>query len=167
MEPPLIYERVPSATWFPAQRITSALNRTLIYLGGTMHRTFPRSTRLIRPVQTGLISFHRVCFFVSLFLCFFVSVLQWMTLQVIKPSVNSVYKVHWPESTFACKCDVHRIFLLRFLVKKKLVSVCASIFPLRSMVRFAPWHVQSKVFICVSVISRRMRKIAPMWSIGF
>ncbi len=27
----------------------------------------------IRPVQTGLITFHRVCFFVSLFLCFFVS----------------------------------------------------------------------------------------------
>ncbi len=33
-------------------------------------------------------------------------------------SANSVYKVHGPESTFACKCDVHGIFWYSMLVEK-------------------------------------------------
>ncbi len=51
---------------------------------------------LFRPVQTGLISFHRFSFFVSF------SGFQYTNMY-------GLY-MHWPPSTFACKCDVHRTF---------------------------------------------------------
>ncbi len=43
--------------------------------------------------------------------------------QVMKLSVYNVYKVHWPESTFACKCDVHHIFLIQIFMAIDIVLI--------------------------------------------
>ncbi len=42
-------------------------------------------------------------------------------------------------------------------------SMCVSVCQQRTTVLY----YQSKVFVCVSVISRRMQIIAQMWSVGF
>ncbi len=66
---------------------------------------------LIRPVQTGPLNFHRVCFsstpMPNGFRGLIVTIIDLGSLLAI---LRYIFRQHWPMSTFASKCDVYRIF---------------------------------------------------------